>query len=407
MNAITVFEDHHNALNVSGETTRVYPQTRVIRSFMSSRQRNEREIPDKTRRPAASSGTVPTSEDAGVTRPGRRNKLLTGGTGKESPMALLSGAAVAEWLDYSPPTKANWWESCRTMPLVGGFSRGPPVSPSLHSSAAPFSTHFTLIGSEDLIVNNQPKSLNSTQSNFTKVPSHHLPGEISETVEIRNQDVLTGIRTQILPKRRFSCPEVTEESNSRQFLYSLYVHHNVRTPLPSESLARRYLSFSLTGIIFRVLPPVILIHVSAEGMLWSNVSLSCSSVTWYRLFASCRSATHYVRVPSVSPHLATRPAHFRVSVLTCSVGNLLRRLYRELQPHTLALWHPCSAACRGAVSQSAPGNILASRRPQPMGNLPQYAVANQTQRPLPELRTENQMMGTPTLNEPPRRFISV
>ncbi|KAJ8889203.1 hypothetical protein PR048_008701 [Dryococelus australis] len=52
-----------------------------------------------------------------------------------------NGAAVAEWLDCSPPTKANRaqslagplldfrkWESCRTMPLVGGFSQGVPVS---------------------------------------------------------------------------------------------------------------------------------------------------------------------------------------------------------------------------------------------------------------------------------------
>ncbi|KAJ8883609.1 hypothetical protein PR048_015453 [Dryococelus australis] len=54
------------------------------------------------------------------------------------------GARVAEWLASSPPTKANRvrspdfrkWESCRTMPLVGGFSRGSPVSPPSHSDAA-------------------------------------------------------------------------------------------------------------------------------------------------------------------------------------------------------------------------------------------------------------------------------
>ncbi|KAJ8869195.1 hypothetical protein PR048_030767 [Dryococelus australis] len=43
------------------------------------------------------------------------------------------------------------WESCRTMPLVGGFSRGFPVYPTpLHADAAPYSPHFTLIGSQDL-----------------------------------------------------------------------------------------------------------------------------------------------------------------------------------------------------------------------------------------------------------------
>ncbi|KAJ8874116.1 hypothetical protein PR048_024957 [Dryococelus australis] len=68
-------------------------------------------------------------------------------------MVLLSayGATVAERLARSPPTKANRVqspdgspdfrksESCRTMPLVGGFSRGSPVSPPLHLGAAPYS----------------------------------------------------------------------------------------------------------------------------------------------------------------------------------------------------------------------------------------------------------------------------
>ncbi|KAJ8881446.1 hypothetical protein PR048_017927 [Dryococelus australis] len=54
-----------------------------------------------------------------------------------------SGAVVTERLACSPPTRANRfqspadslpgfrnWESCGTMPLVGGFSRGSPVSPA-------------------------------------------------------------------------------------------------------------------------------------------------------------------------------------------------------------------------------------------------------------------------------------
>ncbi|KAJ8881126.1 hypothetical protein PR048_017599, partial [Dryococelus australis] len=62
----------------------------------------------------------------------------------ESPVLLIldvMGPAVTEWLDCSPPTKTNRvqspagplpdfrkWESCRTKPLVGGFSRGSPIS---------------------------------------------------------------------------------------------------------------------------------------------------------------------------------------------------------------------------------------------------------------------------------------
>ncbi|KAJ8896160.1 hypothetical protein PR048_001503 [Dryococelus australis] len=64
----------------------------------------------------------------------------------------LTGASVAERLACSPPTKANrvqspavslpdfrMWESCGTMTLVGGFSRGPSVSLVLSFGVAPFS----------------------------------------------------------------------------------------------------------------------------------------------------------------------------------------------------------------------------------------------------------------------------
>ncbi|KAJ8875734.1 hypothetical protein PR048_023633 [Dryococelus australis] len=47
-------------------------------------------------------------------------------------------------------------ELCRTMPLVGGFSRGYPVSPPLNSIAAPYSTHFVLTGSTDFDVESRP-----------------------------------------------------------------------------------------------------------------------------------------------------------------------------------------------------------------------------------------------------------
>ncbi|KAJ8866140.1 hypothetical protein PR048_033664, partial [Dryococelus australis] len=44
------------------------------------------------------------------------------------------------------------WESCRTMPLVGGFSRGSPVSPALSFRRCSILTSITLIGSQDLDV---------------------------------------------------------------------------------------------------------------------------------------------------------------------------------------------------------------------------------------------------------------
>ncbi|KAJ8880003.1 hypothetical protein PR048_020625 [Dryococelus australis] len=108
---------------------------------------------------------------------GPNNPASRGGVGalgmKHTALFHRQGTAVAEWLACSPPTKANRVQpsagslpnfhklrSYRTMPLVGGFSRGSPVS--LHSGTAPISPQFTLIGSQNLFVANPPKSLNST-----------------------------------------------------------------------------------------------------------------------------------------------------------------------------------------------------------------------------------------------------
>ncbi|KAJ8880009.1 hypothetical protein PR048_020631 [Dryococelus australis] len=48
------------------------------------------------------------------------------------------------------------WESCRTMPLIGGFSRGSPVSPAPSFRRCSIFTSITLIGSEDLDVKSRP-----------------------------------------------------------------------------------------------------------------------------------------------------------------------------------------------------------------------------------------------------------
>ncbi|KAJ8876871.1 hypothetical protein PR048_021319 [Dryococelus australis] len=74
------------------------------------------------------------------------------------------GATVAERLARSPPTKANRaqypaespnfrkWELCRTMPLVGAFSRGSPVSLAPQFRRHSIFTSITLIGSRDLAI---------------------------------------------------------------------------------------------------------------------------------------------------------------------------------------------------------------------------------------------------------------
>ncbi|KAJ8892059.1 hypothetical protein PR048_004633 [Dryococelus australis] len=85
-------------------------------------------------------------------------------------LRLLQTTTVAERLARSPPTKANRahspagslgfrkWESCRTMPLVSGFSRGSPVSSTLSFRRHSIFTPITLIVSEDHDVKCRPNS---------------------------------------------------------------------------------------------------------------------------------------------------------------------------------------------------------------------------------------------------------
>ncbi|KAJ8877410.1 hypothetical protein PR048_021864 [Dryococelus australis] len=87
------------------------------------------------------------------------------------------GAMVAGRFARSPPTKANRvqspagspdfrkWESCRTMPLVGGFSRESPVSPASSFRRRSIFTSIGHIGSHDLTVKSRSNlfaSLHST-----------------------------------------------------------------------------------------------------------------------------------------------------------------------------------------------------------------------------------------------------
>ncbi|KAJ8891825.1 hypothetical protein PR048_004379, partial [Dryococelus australis] len=99
----------------------------------------KRETPEKTRRPAASSGTIPTCENPGGAPPGIDTAISTLAPTKPSRVQSPVG---------SPDFRK--WESCRTMPLVGGFSRGYPVSPAPSFQRRSIFTSITLIGSQDL-----------------------------------------------------------------------------------------------------------------------------------------------------------------------------------------------------------------------------------------------------------------
>ncbi|KAJ8875099.1 hypothetical protein PR048_022990 [Dryococelus australis] len=77
-------------------------------------------------------------------RSGRAVKLLASHQGEPS---SIPGRLIPDFPK---------WKSCQTMPLVGGFSRGYPVYPPFHSGAAPFSSRFALIGSQDHDVKGRP-----------------------------------------------------------------------------------------------------------------------------------------------------------------------------------------------------------------------------------------------------------
>ncbi|KAJ8873944.1 hypothetical protein PR048_024783 [Dryococelus australis] len=95
------------------------------------------------------------------------------------------GATVAERLARSPPTKAKRaqspagspdfrkWESCRTMPLVGGFSQRSPVSLAPSFRRRSIFTSITLIGSQDLAVKSRPNIFTHASETQNKESSDH------------------------------------------------------------------------------------------------------------------------------------------------------------------------------------------------------------------------------------------
>ncbi|KAJ8894172.1 hypothetical protein PR048_006782 [Dryococelus australis] len=90
-----------------------------------------------------------------------------------APFSLKRRAWVVERLACSPPIKVDqvqspagspgfhMWESCRTMPLVGWFSRGSPVSNTPSFWRCSTLTRITLICSQDLVVKTHANLFNS------------------------------------------------------------------------------------------------------------------------------------------------------------------------------------------------------------------------------------------------------
>ncbi|KAJ8887837.1 hypothetical protein PR048_014055 [Dryococelus australis] len=65
------------------------------------------------------------------------------------------------------------FESCQTIPLIGGFTRGSPVPPPFHSSTVPYSPHFTLIVSQDIDVKSRPNLFTHFTNSFLECEAIH------------------------------------------------------------------------------------------------------------------------------------------------------------------------------------------------------------------------------------------
>ncbi|KAJ8877237.1 hypothetical protein PR048_021691 [Dryococelus australis] len=116
----------------------------------------------------------------------------------------LGGAMVAERLARSPPTKANRaqspagspdfrkWESCRTMPLVGGFSRGSP--PPRHSSAAPYSLQSPTSALKTSLL----RAAQSSLTHFSRASENMFEAILlAPPVEIKKIDLSTCARSGV------------------------------------------------------------------------------------------------------------------------------------------------------------------------------------------------------------------
>ncbi|KAJ8867392.1 hypothetical protein PR048_031193 [Dryococelus australis] len=113
---------------------------------------------------------------------GSQEKLEASRSGREVGLLALPPRREPGSIPAGPLPDFRMWESRRTMPLVGGFSRGSPVSPTLSFRRCSALTSITLIGSQDLAVKSRPKLFThcmlhkSSQhvTNFVFLPSIEL-----------------------------------------------------------------------------------------------------------------------------------------------------------------------------------------------------------------------------------------
>ncbi|KAJ8866860.1 hypothetical protein PR048_032721 [Dryococelus australis] len=159
-------------------------------------------------------------------------------------------AAVAERLARSPPTWANRVQSqaepsCRTVLLIGGFSRGSPVSLTLHSGTAPHSPRFTFIGSQgcDNGLGPAHPSEREWQNDLQSTNCRQLAG--GQT----NLEVLTPTRRTTAVQLKPLLGEVARHWQSSQVLNYLCTHSDSSKNFASTLLFK----CSRGGVVVRLL----------------------------------------------------------------------------------------------------------------------------------------------------------
>ncbi|KAJ8871096.1 hypothetical protein PR048_027400 [Dryococelus australis] len=123
-----------------------------------------------------------------------------GGHGSQavSPLASHQGEPLSIPGRVTPDFRT--WESCRTMPLVGGFSRGSPVFPALSFRRCSILTSVTLIGSQDHDVKSRKISSLHCMRVYKTVKSSLQANELANFSE--DQKALVEWRESIAAARR-------------------------------------------------------------------------------------------------------------------------------------------------------------------------------------------------------------
>ncbi|KAJ8874428.1 hypothetical protein PR048_025277 [Dryococelus australis] len=118
----------HALLHTTSDMTNKTDFIDMASKATASEDSGKRDIPEKTGRPVKSSGTIPTCKNPGgiplEIEPGSLRRVATVNllASHQSDSGSIAGRVTPDFCK---------WESCRTMPLFGGFSMRFPVSPTL------------------------------------------------------------------------------------------------------------------------------------------------------------------------------------------------------------------------------------------------------------------------------------